>query len=80
MNWESKRTKYEQITSKFYEQYPEVEDEKFPRSNDLDSITRERVSAKLKSTRTHYKKAVDTGKRSGGGRIIFTFYELSERI
>ena len=25
-------------------------------------------------------KAVDTGKRSGGGRIIFTFYELCERI
>ena len=38
VNWESKRTKYEQIKTKFCEQYPEVEDEKFPRSNDLDSI------------------------------------------
>ena len=43
-------------------------------------ITKERVSAKLKSIRTHFKKAVDTGKRCGGGRIIFTFYELCERI
>ena len=41
---------------------------------------RERVSAKLKSIKTHFKKAVDTGKRSGGGRIICTFYELCERI
>ena len=41
---------------------------------------KEPVSAKLKSIRTHIKKAVDTGKRSGGGRIICTFYELCERI
>ena len=41
VNWESKRTKYEQIKSKFCEQYPEVEDEKFPRSKDLDSITKD---------------------------------------
>ena len=78
VNWGSKRTKYEQIKSKFCELHPEVEDEKFPRGND--SITKERVSAKLKSVRTHFKKAVDTGKRSGGGRIIFTFHELCERI
>ena len=45
LNWESKRRKYEQIKSKFCEQYPEVEDGKFPRSNDLDSITKERDSA-----------------------------------
>ena len=77
---ESTRTKYEQIKSKFCEQYPEFEDGKFPRGNDFDSITKERVSAKLKSIRTNFKKAVDTGKRSGGGRIIFTFYELCERI
>ena len=34
VNRESKRTKYEQIKSKFWEQYPEIEDEKFTRSND----------------------------------------------
>ena len=80
VNWESKCTKYEQIKSKFCEQYPEVEDEKFPRSNDLDSITKERVSAKLKSIIANFKKAVDTGEKRGAGRIIFPFYELWERI
>ena len=54
VNWESKRTKYGQIQSKFCEKCPDVEDEKFPRSNDLDSITKERVSAKLKSVRTNF--------------------------
>ena len=54
VNWESKRKKYEQIKSKFCEQYPEVEDEKFPPSNYLDSITKERVSGKVKSIRTNF--------------------------
>ena len=83
INFESKRTKYEQIKSRFCEQYPlqgKEDDEKFPRSNDLDLITKDRVSAKMKSIRSNFKKAVDSGKRSGGGRIIFTFYELCEKI
>ena len=80
VKWESKRTKNEQIKSKFCNQYPELEDEKFSRSDDLDSITKEWISDKLKSIRTNFKNTVDTGKKSGGGRIIFTFYELCERI
>ena len=52
--WEWKRTKYEQIKSKFCDQYPEVEDEKFPCSNDLDLIMNERVSVELKSIRTNF--------------------------
>ena len=80
VNWESKRTNDWQIQSKFCNQYPEVEDEKFSRSDDLDSITKKRISDKLKPIRTNFKNTVDTGKKSGGGRIIFTFYELCERI
>ena len=80
VKWESKRTKNEQIKSKFCNRYPELEDEKFSRSDDLDSITKEWISDKLKSIRTNFKNTVDTGKKSGGGRIIFTFYELCERI
>ena len=80
MNWESKSTKYELIISKFCEQYPEFEDEKFSRSNDLDSNTKDQILAKLKSVRTNFKNTVDTGKKSGGEKIIFTCYELCERI
>lgn len=81
VNFESKRTKYELIKSRFCDQYPGVEDDdNFPRSKILDSITKERVSAKIKSIRANFKKAVDTGKRSGGGRIIFTYYDICEKI
>ena len=34
------------------------------------------VSAKLKSIRTIFKEAVDAGKRSIRGRIIFTFQDI----
>ena len=62
VNWESKRTKYEQIKSKFCEQYPAAEDEKFSRSNDLESITKERVSAKLSHLEQIFKKLSIQGK------------------
>ena len=45
---------HEVWTDKVKVQYPEVEDEKFSRSNDLDSITKVRVLAKLKSNRTNF--------------------------
>ena len=80
VNFESKRTKYELVKDRFCEQYPFVADEQYPRTNDLNSITKERVSVKIKSIRGNFKKAVDSGKKSGGGRIIFTFYDICERI
>ena len=43
-------------------------------------ITKERVSAKLKKIRTQFKKGEDHGKKSGGGRIVFTFYTISQNI
>ena len=43
-------------------------------------MTKERVSAKLKKMRTDHKKAVDSGRKSGGGRVVFTFYNLCESL
>ena len=79
INFESKRNKYDLVKERFCEQYPTVADDQYQRSNDLNSITKERVSAKIKSIRGNFKKAVDSGKKSGG-RIIFTFYDICERI
>ena len=52
--------------------------QKDPRSNKL--ITKERISAKMKAIRKNYKKAVDIGKRNGGGRVVMTFYDLCHDI
>ena len=60
--------------------YCDVPDEEYPRSNKLEDITKERISSKLKAIRKNYKKAVDCGKRSGGGRVVMTFYDLCHDI
>ena len=59
VNFESKRTQYELVKDRFCEQYPIVADEQYPRTNDRNSITKERVSAKIKSILGNFKKAVD---------------------
>ena len=52
----------------------------FPRANTPELLTKERIAAKLKRVRTGYKKAVDAGRRSGGGRVVLTFYDLCENV
>ena len=39
-----------------------------------------RVATKLKTIRTVNRKACDNGRKSGGGRIEFTFYGLFENL
>ena len=75
-SWESKRSKYESILDIMMRQYPE-DQEKYPNK---EKLTKDRVSAKLKTIRTGYRKACDNGRKSGGGRIVFTFYGLCENL
>ena len=70
IDWEGVKSKYEKISKIFVERYPKIKDgdvpdEEYPRSNKLEEITKERISAKLKTIRKNYKKknAVDCGKR-----------------
>ena len=71
VDWESKRSKYEQIFEIVTKEYPDGE-----HYQNKKSMTKDRVTAKLKSIRTGFKKAADAGRRSGGGRVVFTFYDL----
>lgn len=84
LSWEGPRTKYEKIKELILERYPDKPsdnpNEQFPRTGKTEFITKERVSAKLKKMRTDYKKAVDSGRKSGGGRVVFTFYNLCESL
>ena len=82
LNWEAKRNKYDRIRALIIENYPKAGDsERYPNYNIVEAvITKERVSAKLKKIRTQFKIAVDCGKKSGGGRIDFTFYTICQNI
>ena len=82
LNWEAKRNKYDRIRALVIENYPKVGDsEKYSNYDFVEAvITKERVSVKLKKIKTQFKKAVDCGKKSGGGRIGFTFYTICQNI
>lgn len=80
ISWESVKSKYQKIADIFIERYPTDSSEEFPRGSCLHQLTKERMAAKIKRIRGNYKKAVDAGRRSGGGRIVLTFYDLCDRI
>ena len=57
-------------------QYPK-DKEKHPNKKKLN---KGRVAAKLNTIGKGYGKACDNGRKSGGGKIVFTFYGLCENL
>ena len=45
-------------------------------AHSTDLFTRGRIASKIKQIRAKCRKALDTGRQSGGGRIVATFYKL----
>ena len=63
--------------------YPtdEVDKEKFGNGEKIGEVlTKDWISAKLKIIRADFRKAIDKGKRSGGERVVFTFFDLCEQL
>ena len=73
-DWELIRSKCEDIRLKFTSSYPNEESEEFPNFNNKEEVTRERLAAKIKNIKTSFRKAVDSGRRSGGGRVTYALY------
>ena len=48
--------------------------------HNLDLLTRERIASKIKDVRKTYNRAVDSGKKSGGGKTVETFYDVCSEI
>ena len=71
VDWESVKDKYGEILALCKKNSPESFDESF---------TKERLGTKLKTIRCDYRKAVDAGRKSGGGRVVCTFYDLCQEI
>ena len=65
---------YKAEREKPIQQHPKNLTDGFPNSENAEqSLTVKRIAGKLKTIRTNFKKAVDTNKRSGGGRVVLTF-------
>lgn len=71
VNWESVKSKYEDIRVIFVRNRGE---------GCTTTFTKDRVTTKLKSIRTNYRKAVDSGRSSGGGRTVAIFWDLCHEI
>ena len=71
--------KYEEITERFQARYPKVDsgvsEEAFPNCNDPTAFTTERVTPKVKRLKANFRKAIDSGRRSGGGRVVLALYD-----
>ena len=84
VDWESVRSKYSDIWEQLKQQLPSNPEEAkemgkdFPHKNE--EITKQAVSAKLKAIRLKYRQAVDSGRRSGHGRVVLLYFEWCERI
>ena len=76
VEWESVKSKYEDIRKEFVSLY----DQKGLKEHETTICTRERIASKIKDVRKKYKKAVDSGRRSGGGRTVATFYDICNGI
>ena len=84
IDWEGVKSKYEKIRTIFVGRYPKASteevNENFPKAQNLLGFTKDQIASKMKTIRKSYKKAVDLGRRSGGGRVVMTFYDLCNDV
>lgn len=78
--WESIRTRYEELQELFIERYPnndefKVDPAQFPNCEDTSIFSKEKINAKLKRIKFGYRKAIDSGRRSEGGRVVTILFD-----
>ena len=68
--------RYELIKNDFLEVF---QSENKPGFYEKSLFTREKIAAKVKEMRVSYRKALNFGKQSEGGRVVATFFNLYNR-
>ena len=83
LDWESIQNKYSDIAERMEEalrKYNERNGSGKDYKQKPEEITKEKVATKLKAVRKKYRIAVDSGKKSGHGRVILLYFEECEAI
>ena len=79
VDWESVKSKYSDIRDLLVDALPdEIAPGSFPHKKE--EITKQVVTSNLKVIILIFRQAVDSGRRSGHGRVVMIFYELYERV
>lgn len=86
LDWENLKNKYVKVTEMFLTSYPkhdgktEFNEISFPNSDDLSYFTKEKIVAKVKRVRANYRKAINSGCKSNGGRTVFALFDVCNKI
>lgn len=84
VDWESVRSKYQDILDRMKAQLPANAEEARQLLKDYphtkDQVSKQALTSKLKAVRSKYRHAVDSGRRSGHGRVVLLYFELCEKI
>ena len=83
VDWELVQSKFSDIFYAYQKQYPtKKEAEKIGKvfSHGKEELTKSTMTTKLKNIRLKYRKVVDSGRRSGNGRVVLLYMELCEQI
>ncbi|XP_061816542.1 uncharacterized protein [Nerophis lumbriciformis] len=83
VDWESSQSKYGDILARFLERYPSpmeasLSAKDFP--HQTEDITKAHLTTKLKNIRVRYRQAVDSGRKSGHGRVVLIYFDECESI
>lgn len=83
-DWESVKSKYADILELMKNELPSSTEEASNLLKDYphtkEQMTKQILTNKLKAVRLKFRQAVDSGRRSGHGRVVMLYYELCERI
>ena len=74
-DWETVKSTYNDVAQLFIPNYPKEKSGEFPNSDVLDVFNKNRISAKVNKLKMGYKKAIDSGRKSGGGRAVGSLFE-----
>jgi hypothetical protein len=85
LDWESIRNKYGDIRDRIAEYLTRIADgeitgygKDFPHRPE--EITKAIVTSKLKGIKAKYRQAVDSGRKSGHGRVVMLYFDLCQEI
>ncbi|CAL8283620.1 unnamed protein product [Lota lota] len=80
-DWESSQSKYSDILELYRERDPSPEEATATGKGwKKDQVTKGQLTTKLKAIRNQYRQAVESGSKSGHGRVILHFFGLCKSI
>ena len=84
IDWETIKNKYNEISEKFQDRYPKssgaVNRSEYQHCDNPNILSKERIATKLKRLKTNFRKAIDSGRKSGGGWIVLGLYDECYQI